>query len=545
VFWLEDFLRKQTIPMILVSHDREFLDQVCNKIVDVEEGKLITYRANYSKFLLQRNERLQSWKERWTRQCNYIKEEENWIKRAKSNPIHSGQVKTRQNALEKYKQAPDFLASPPRERFFRFRFPEPPDKRSSVRDQLLLEVTNVKHGFDNPVSVSVSVSEKGGIPQDFVSAAAATPTAATIPPAAETTPVGKATCLFKNVKFEIRKGDRIGFIGPNGSGKSTMLKLLMKFFPPQSGEIRLMSREMKINYYAQNQADLLDLHKTVLETVSENADSSMTQLQIRTLLGQFLFHNNDVFKTISVLSGGEKSRVSLCKMMLQPSHILLLDEPTNHLDIIAKEVLEDALLHYSGGVIVVSHDRYFMSQIVKTIYEFGKKVKVSNGGIGNKKENEKMMGIVEYDCDYHDYLEELAERELNIARKKLFRIIDEKEEERKIKQEANREKRLKELENELSYKILSPYQQKQRLEEEMKKAELPHEDPGELDLPVSLKDRIESRYIKGDSKHHISKAKRVIIEKKHERTKNFGGSGITGGNIYKGIKNAKRFLKKR
>jgi ATPase subunit of ABC transporter with duplicated ATPase domains len=539
--------------MILVSHDREFLDQVCNKIVDVEEGKLITYRANYSKFLLQRNERLTSWKERYSRQCNYIKEEENWIRRAKTNPMHSGQAKTRENALEKYKKSSDFLLRPPLDRSFRFRFPEPPEKGSSGGARRLLEVMNLKHGFDMvspPPPPTTIIAENEGINSEQgikneqeintegTNKESSTTTTTTVnttnrittSSTTEPTIVGKASCLFKNVNFYINKGDRVGFIGPNGSGKSTMLKLLMGFFKPQTGEIQLVSKSLKMNYYAQNQADLLDLEKTVLQTVSENADSSMTQLQIRTLLGQFLFRGNDVFKKVSVLSGGEKSRVSLCKMMLQPSHMLLLDEPTNHLDITAKEVLEDALLHYSGGVIVVSHDRYFMSQIVKSIYEFGK----PDG-----------KGVVEYNCDYHDYLEELARIELRIASNKLYSIVNARERERKEK--AKKEKLEKEKENEPKRNALQPATAAAIESKNKKLADLllePREDPGELDIPLSLKDRIASRYIKGDTKNRISKAKNVILKKKNERTKNFGGSGVRSGDPFKGIKNAKRYLKR-
>jgi ATP-binding cassette, subfamily F, member 3 len=229
-------------------------------------------------------------------------------------------------------------------------------------------------------------------------------------------------------------------------GKSTLLRIIAGEETPQQGYAEFNSKSITYNYYEQNQADALDLDRTVLETVMEGAPSHYTFTEIRSLLGQFMFKGDDVDKKIRVLSGGEKARVSLCKMMLTPCNLLLLDEPTNHLDIVSKEVLEDAIRHYEGSVLVISHDRYFMSQIANKIFAFQ-----------DKK-------VVRFDCDYYDYME----------------------------MQGN-----------------------------------------------GLKEKVTSRYVEGDG-YRITNAKEVVIEEKSTK-KNFGGSGVTSGNLNKGIKNAKRY----
>eukprot|EP01038_Epipyxis_sp_PR26KG_P004184 gene4184-5955_t len=405
VIWLESFLPKQNIPMIIVSHDREFLDKVCNKIVDVEDGATVSYQGNYSKFIEQRRNRLEVWREKYERQSRYVKEEEKWIKKAKNDPNMAQQVKAKEMALEKYKNNEDWVAPPPKDKKFRFRFPAPPRCGESV-----LEAVNLKHGYGD----------------------------------------GKYKVLFENVEFKVEKGNRIGFIGPNGSGKSTMMKIIMGLETPQKGYAEFGSNSIVANYYAQNQADALDLTKTVLETVQEGCPPEYSFTEIRGLLGQFMFKGDDVYKKLSVLSGGEKARVALCKMMLTPANLLLLDEPTNHLDIASKEVLEEALLAYTGSVLIISHDRYFMSQVSNTIFEFNNKA------------------VVRHDCDYHDYMMEFCPDE-------------------------------------------------------------------------QLKEKVTARYVEGDG-YRITNAKEVVEEEKaNKKTKNFGGSGVTSGNLYKGIKNAKRF----
>ena len=393
VFWLEGFLVKQNIPMVIVSHDREFLDRVCNKIVDFEEGVTVTYKGNFSKFVDLKKKRLAEWREKWEKQLRFVKEEEQWIKKAKNDPNMSQQTRSKEIALEKFKNSDEWLLQPPKEKKFRFRFPPAPRCGESI-----VEASNLMHGYGE----------------------------------------GQHKVLFKDVSFQVDRGNRIGFVGPNGSGKSTMLRLIMGTETPKSGFTEFGGNNVEANYFAQNQADAFDLDKSVLETVQLGAPSDISFTEIRNLLGQFMFKGDDVDKKLRVLSGGEKARVALCKMMLTPANLLLLDEPTNHLDITSKEVLEDALRHYDGSVMIVSHDRYFMSQVANTIFAFSDKT------------------MKRHDCDYHDY----------------------------------------------------------------------------MDMVGNLKEKVTSRYVEGDA-YKITNAKEIVVAEQPKSKKNFGGSGVTSGNLNK------------
>lgn len=228
----------------------------------------------------------------------------------------AAQVKSREKALDKLVSGDDFVKQPPNVgRPFRFRFPPAP--RSSAGEEVLL-ANGISHGYN-----------------------------------------GRK--LFENINLVVDKSNRIAFLGANGAGKSTLLRLVVGQEEPQEGACTLGSSVVK-QYFEQNQADALDLSKTVVETMM-GASTTEKYEDLRKLLGQFLFKGDAVEKSVSQLSGGEKARVALCKMMLTPANLLVLDEPTNHLDIPAKEMLEEALQHYEGAVLVVSHDRYFVSQV--------------------------------------------------------------------------------------------------------------------------------------------------------------------------------------
>lgn len=253
--------------------------------------------------------------------------------------------------------------------------------------------------------------------------------------------------LFQNVNLQVDRGDRIGLLGPNGVGKSTFLRIMIGREEPKQGYSEFCSNNVEVNYFEQSTADSLNLDKTVFETVQEFCPPGYSTTEIRGLLSQFMFKGDDADKKIVYLSGGEKARVSLCQMMLKPSNLLALDEPTNHLDIASKEVLEEALQHYDGTVVVISHDRYFMSQVAKKIFVF---------------ENST---VVDHNCDYHDFMNEREE----------------------------------------------------------------------------IKTKVESRYVAGDDNYRITNAKDIIIPEIEKSKKNFGGSGVTCGNLGKGIKNYKRY----
>lgn len=341
VEWMEAFLREQNIPMVIVSHDREFLDRVCTKIVDAEGGICTEYDGNYSRFLLLKKARMDAWWSAYNAQEKKIKEEKQWINKFKIKQPQA--VKQREAKLEKFLKSDEYIQKPPfTGKPFKFRFPDAPRLSPEVAD-----IRHMSHGYANDISNNR---------------------------------------LFSDVDLFIEKGDRIAVIGPNGSGKSTLLRLLVGKEEPLEGTAKIVGQNIVMNYFEQNQADVLDLDKTVLEII-QGASSGQSYNELRALLGQFLFKGDSVEKKVRYLSGGEKARLSLCCMMLKPANLLILDEPTNHLDIPAKEMLEEALQHFAGSVIVVSHDRYFISKVATTIV-----------AIEDKK-------LVKYAGDYKMYLE--------------------------------------------------------------------------------------------------------------------------------------------
>mmetsp|Transcript_40055 Transcript_40055/g.96670 ORF Transcript_40055/g.96670 Transcript_40055/m.96670 type:complete len:879 (+) Transcript_40055:50-2686(+) len=321
VEWMESFLKEQSIPMIIVSHDREFLDQVCTKIVDAEGGICTEYDGNYSRFLQLKKARMESWQAAYDAQEKKMKSERQWINKFKVKQPQA--VKQRQAKLDKFLKSEDYVQKPPFVgKPFKFRFPDAPRLSPEVG-----EVVGMSHAYNNEISNNR---------------------------------------LFENADLLIEKGDRIAVVGPNGSGKSTFLRLLVGKETPDEGSAQIVGANIVKSYFEQNQADALDLDKTVLETI-QGASNGQSYNELRALLGQFLFKGDDVEKKVLNLSGGEKARLSLCCMMLNSANLLILDEPTNHLDIPAKEMLEEALQHFAGSVIVVSHDRYFISKVATTI----------------------------------------------------------------------------------------------------------------------------------------------------------------------------------
>jgi len=339
VEWLEAFLIEQNIPMITVSHDREFLDRVCNKIVDAEGGICTSYDGNYSRFLELKKSRMDAWHAAYNSQEKKLKEERAWISKFRVKQPQA--VKQRQAQIEKMTKSADYVQKPPFfGKPFKFRFPDAP--------RLSPEVADIK---------GLSHSYGGGVNR-----------------------------LFEECELFVEKNDRIAVLGSNGSGKSTLLRLLVGTEKPDEGTAEIVGQNIVMNYFEQNQADALDLSLDVMQTIQNNSNGQSYN-ELRALLGQFLFKGDAVEKKVANLSGGEKARLSLCCMMLSPANLLILDEPTNHLDIPAKEMLEEALQHFQGTVIVVSHDRYFISRVAKTTV-----------AIENKK-------LTKYQGDYKFYME--------------------------------------------------------------------------------------------------------------------------------------------
>jgi ATP-binding cassette, subfamily F, member 3 len=315
--WLEQYLANYPFAFVLISHDRYFLDVTVNKIVEIWNRGVHFYSGNYEKYLSQKQERLEQLQAAHRNQRERIEQLEAFINRFRYQATKAKQVQSRIKELEKIER----IELPNEEKTIHFSFPQPKPSGRIVAE------------FQN---VSKSYGDK------FV---------------------------FGGVNFIIERGDRIALVGVNGAGKSTLIKLLSGSEPLSSGEYRL-GHNAEVDYFAQDQYKELDPNARMLDDLQGEAPRS-TNTELRSLLGSFLFSEDDVFKRIGVLSGGERNRYALARMLLQPSNFLLLDEPTNHLDMRAKDVLLESLEKYSGTVVFVSHDRYFIDKLATRIFEVG------------------------------------------------------------------------------------------------------------------------------------------------------------------------------
>ncbi|KAK7410847.1 hypothetical protein VNO78_01995 [Psophocarpus tetragonolobus] len=344
--WLEDYLNQQEVPMVIISHDRAFLDQLCTKIVETDMGVSRTFEGNYSQYVISKAEWIEAQYAAWEKQQKEIEQTRDLINRLGAG-ANSGRASSAEKKLERL-QEEELVEKPFERKQMKITFPERGRSGRSV-----VSVKNLEFGFE-----------------------------------------GKT--LFKKANLTIERGEKIAIIGPNGCGKSTLLKLIMGLEKPTGGEILLGEHNVLPNYFEQNQAEALDLEKTVLETV-EGAAEDWRIDDIKGLLGRCNFKSDMLDRKVSLLSGGEKARLAFCKFMVKPSTLLVLDEPTNHLDIPSKEMLEEAITEYQGTVITVSHDRYFIKQIVNRVIE------IRDGT------------IQDYAGDYNYYLEknlDAREREL-------------------------------------------------------------------------------------------------------------------------------------
>jgi ATP-binding cassette subfamily F protein 3 len=314
--WLETYLKGLKQPMVVISHDRHFLDRLCTHIVETERGVSSTYLGNYSRYLEQKEERANAQLSAFERQQKELTEQQAFVDRFRASATRSTQAKSREKQLEKIEKID---APQAKVRTLHFRFPPAP--RSG---RVVVDIQDLTHGFGDQI-------------------------------------------LYLGAELKVERGDRVAFLGPNGCGKSSLLRLVVGEDRPLEGAIAL-GHNVIPSYFAQNQADALDLTKTVMATVHDEAPQ-LTNEEVRTLLGRFLFSQDTVFKPVAALSGGEKGRLALAKMLLRPANLLVLDEPTNHLDIPAKETLEEALQHYDGTALIVSHDRYFIRQVATKVVD--------------------------------------------------------------------------------------------------------------------------------------------------------------------------------
>lgn len=338
--WLENFLMTKAQAVVLVSHDRAFIDNVTNRTIEISLGHIYDYAVNYSKFLELRKERIEQQQRAYANQQKMIQDTEEFIERFRYKATKSVQVQSRIKQLAKIEriEVDEVDTSHLNLRF-------PPAPRSG--DYPLI-VDNVGKAFDDHQ-------------------------------------------VFDNATFTLKRGDKVAFVGKNGEGKSTLVKCIMGQLE-HTGVLKI-GHNVKIGYFAQNQAQLLDGDLTVFDTIDRVAVGDI-RLKIRDILGAFMFGGEASDKKVKVLSGGEKTRLAMIRLLLEPVNFLILDEPTNHLDIPTKEILKQAVKDFTGTVIVVSHDRQFLDGLVDKVYEFGGgKVRECLGGIYEFLEKKKLSSL--------------------------------------------------------------------------------------------------------------------------------------------------------
>src|SRR5271167_2386456 len=315
--WLEEYLQNYPHAFVLISHDRYFLDVTVNKIAEIWNKRFWFYTGNYDKFLAQKTQRNEQLTAAYRNQRDRIDQLEIFINRFRYQATKAKQVQSRIKELEKIER----IEIPPEEKTIHFTFPQP-----KPSGRLVVECSGLTKSYG-------------------------------------------AKEVFRDVGFTLQRGDRIALVGANGAGKSTLIKLLTGIEPLTAGTIRL-GHNVEPDYFAQDQYKELDPERRMLEDLSDVAPQK-TMTELRGLLGSFLFSEDDVFKPVGVLSGGERNRYALARMLLHPSNFLLLDEPTNHLDMRAKDVLLESLEKYNGTVVFVSHDRYFIDKLATRVFEIG------------------------------------------------------------------------------------------------------------------------------------------------------------------------------
>ena len=314
--WFEDFLLNNAKAVVLISHDRAFVDNITNRTIEVTMGRIYDYKAKYSHYLELRKERRLQQQKQFEEQQKMINETKEFIERFKGTYSKTLQVQSRVKMLEKLQ-----IIEVDEEDTSALKLKFPPSPRSG---NYPIIAENISKSYDEKT-------------------------------------------IFSNVNFTIKRGDKVAFVGKNGEGKSTFVKCIMKEIEHQ-GNLQL-GHNIQIGYFAQNQASLLDGELSVFKTIDEIAVGDI-RTKIRDILGAFMFNKEDSEKKVKVLSGGERTRLAMIKLLLEPVNLLILDEPTNHLDMKTKDILKQALLDFDGTLIVVSHDRDFLDGLVNKVYEF-------------------------------------------------------------------------------------------------------------------------------------------------------------------------------
>ena len=396
--WLENFLRNRNGALVLVSHDRAFIDRVTNRTIEISLGRIYDYQVNYSHFVELRKERLEQQKRAYENQQKMIHDTEEFIEKFRYKPTKAVQVQSRIKQLEKIERIEIDEVDTSR---LRLKFPPAP--RSG----------------DYPV-----IAEDLRKDYDTLN-------------------------VFKGVTFTIKRGEKVAFVGKNGAGKSTLVKCIMNEIPYE-GELKI-GHNVKIGYFAQNQAQLLDETITVFDTIDRVAVGDI-RTRINDILGAFMFGGKASEKKVKVLSGGEKSRLAMIKLLLEPVNLLILDEPTNHLDMRTKDILKQAITEFDGTVIVVSHDRDFLDGMVQKVYEFGDhRVREHLCGIWEFLEKKQLDSLQQMESSKTETKDVPTDNAPSAGR---LSYEQQKERERRIKQAQKRVKQLEEhiqqLENDIA-----------------------------------------------------------------------------------------------
>ena len=418
--WLEGYLKDYRGSLVLISHDRKFLDNVTNRTVEIMLGRIHDYKVPYSKYLELRKERLEQQRAAFENQQRMIEKTEEFIERFRYKPTKSNQVQSRVKQLEKLER------------------------------------------------IEVDLEDKSALAVKFPPA----PRSGDIAYKAVDMKVGYGTkVVFDDAQIEVRRGEKVALVGRNGEGKTTLMRVIMNELDPMAGESRV-GYNVSIGYYAQNQEDILDKEDTVFGTLDRIAVGDI-RLKLRDILGAFLFKGEDIDKKVAVLSGGERARLAMAKLILKPYNLLALDEPTNHMDIRSKDILKQALKAYDGTLIIVSHDRDFLDGLVDKLYEFRDgKVKEHLGGVQEFLERRKL-----------ENLSELERHNKPVAEEKPAEVVQKKEE---AKQEYQAKKFVSKEERKIRNRISFLEKGIESIEAKMAEIEAVLTNPGEGDDIMEL-----------------------------------------------------------
>ena len=418
--WLEGYLKDYRGSLVLISHDRKFLDNVTNRTVEIMVGRIHDYKVPYSKYLELRKERLAQQQAAYENQQRMIEKTEEFIERFRYKPTKSNQVQSRVKQLEKLERIEVDIED---KSTLAVKFPPAP--RSG---DIAFKGVDLKVGYGEKI-------------------------------------------VFSDAQIEVRRGEKVALVGRNGEGKTTLMRVIMNELDPKEGSAKI-GYNVNVGYYAQNQEDILDKEDTVFGTLDRIAVGDI-RLKLRDILGAFLFKGEDIDKKVAVLSGGERARLAMAKLILKPYNLLALDEPTNHMDIRSKDILKQALKSYDGTLIIVSHDRDFLDGLVDKLYEFRDgKVKEHLGGVQDFLERRKLETLNELERHYKP-----------VAEEKPVEVIQKKEE---AKQEYEAKKYISKEERKIRNRISFLEKGIEELEEKQSKIEEILANPGPEDDIMEL-----------------------------------------------------------